>query len=74
MKHSKRYVVLTILLLIVFLFKFQVMRVDTGRIQEFRGGNLEKDAWYPLLAEDVNGKLLTLIIDNKEYTNEKYLF
>ena len=74
MKHSKRYIVLAVLLLIVFLFKFQVMRVDAGRIDQFRGGTLDKDSWYPLVAEDVNGKLLTLVIDNKEYTNEKYLF
>lgn len=74
MKHSKRYIVLAVLLLIVFLFKFQVMRVDADRNEQFRGGNLEKDVWYPLVAEDVNGKRLTLIIDNKEYTNDKYLF
>ena len=74
MKHSKRYVVLAILLLIVFLFKFQVMRIDAGRIEQFRGGTLDSESWYPLVAEDVNGKLLTLVIDNKEYTNEKYLF
>jgi hypothetical protein len=74
MKHSKRYIVLAVLLLIVFLFKFQVMRVDANRNEQFRGGNLEKDVWYPLVAEDVNGKRLTLIIDNKEYTNDKYLF
>ena len=74
MKHSKRYIVLAVLLLIVFLFKFQVMRVDAGRIDSFRGGTLDKDSWYPLVADDVNGKLLTLVIDNKEYTNEKYLF
>ena len=74
MKHSKRYIVLAVLLLIVFLFKFQVMRVDAGRIDQFRGGTLDNDSWYPLVAEDVNGKLLTLVIDNKEYTNEKYLF
>ena len=74
MKHSKRYVVLAILLLIVFLFKFQVMRIDAGRIEQFRGGTLDSESWYPLVAEDVNGKLLTLVIDNKEYTNEKYFF
>ena len=74
MKHSKRYIVLAVLLLIVFLFKFQVMRVDAGRIDPFRGGTLDEKSWYPLVAEDVNGKLLTLVIDNKEYTNDKYLF
>lgn len=74
MKHSKRYIVLSILLLIVFVIKFQVMRVDAGKIDEFRGGVLDKDVWYPLVAEDVNSKRITLVIDNKEYTNDKYLF
>lgn len=74
MKHSKRYVVLAVLLVIVFLFKFQWMRVEGGKIESFRGGVLEEESWYPLVAEDVNGKLLTLVIDNKEYTSEKYLF
>ena len=74
MKHSKRYIVLAVMLLLVFLLKFQVGRLDFGRIDNFRGGSLEKDSWYPMIADDVNGKLLTLVIDNKEYTNEKYLF
>ncbi len=74
MKHSKRYIALAVLLSVVFFLKFQVMRVDTGRIDEFRGGTLDAESWYPLVAEDANGKLLTMVIDNKEYTNEKYLF
>ena len=74
MKHSKRYIVLAILIVVVFLFKFQVMRVDAGRIEAFRGGTLAAENWYPLVADDVNGKGLTLKIENKEFTNEKYLF
>ncbi len=74
MKHSKRYIVLSILLIIVFLLKFQIMQQDVGIIDEFRGGTLSANAWYPLVANDVNSKVLKVVIDNKEYTNEKYTF
>lgn len=74
MKLSKRYIVLSILLVIVFLLKFHIMQMDIGEISTFRGGNLSANAWYPLIANDVNGKVLKVVIDNKEYTNEKYTF
>ena len=74
MKLSKRYIVLSILLVIVFLLKFHIMQMDVSQIGTFRGGNLSANAWYPLIANDVNGKVLKVVIDNKEYTNEKYTF
>ena len=74
MKHSKRYIVLSILLVIVFLLKFQFMDIDAGEIGEFRGGTLSANTWYPLVADDVNSKVLKVVIDNKEYTSDKYLF
>ena len=70
MKLSKRYIVLSILLVIVFLLKFHIMQMDVSQIGTFRGGNLSANAWYPLIANDVNGKVLKVVIDNKEYTNE----
>lgn len=74
MKYSKRYVVLSIILLIVFLFKFHILELDEAEIGVFRGGNLSEETWYPLVANDVNSKVLTLVIDNKEYSSEKYDF
>lgn len=74
MRHSKRYIVLLLLLGIVFFSKFQFMQYDYGTIGKFRGGTLSAHAWYPLIADDVNSKVLKLVIDNKEYTNEKYRF
>lgn len=74
MKHSKRFVVLSVLLVIVFLLKFHIMPLESGEIDTFRGGILSANAWYPLVANDVNGKVLRVVIDNKEYTNEKYTF
>lgn len=74
MKYSKRYVVLTILLAIVFLFKFQILELDNAQVGEFRGGTLSADVWYPLIADDVNSRVLQVVIDNKVYTNEKNAF
>ena len=74
MKNSKRYIVLAILLAIVFWGKFQWIDFVQSEIGEFRGGTLSSKVWYPLVADDVNDKIIRVVIDNKEYTNEKYTF
>lgn len=74
MKYSKRYVVLSIILVMVFLFKFHILELDDAEVGSFRGGNLKSEVWYPMVANDVNSKVLTLLIDNKEYSSEEYDF
>ena len=74
MKYSKRYIVLSIILLMVFLFKFHILELDEAEVGVFRGGELKEEVWYPLVANDVNGKELTLVIDNKSYSSKKYDF
>ena len=74
MRYSKRYIVLTILIAIVFLVKFHILELDDVEVGEFRGGTLDTTVWYPLIAEDVNSQVIRLVIDNKEYTSEKYQF
>lgn len=74
MKYSKRYIVLSIILCMVFLFKFQILELDEAEVGVFRGGELKEEVWYPLVANDVNGKELTLMIDNRAYSSEKYDF
>ena len=58
----------------VFLFKFHILELDEAEVGVFRGGVLKEEVWYPLIAEDVNGKELTLVIDNKSYSSKKYDF
>lgn len=58
----------------VFLFKFHILEIDDAKIGEFRGGYLNSEVWYPLIADDVNGKELTLMIDNKAYSSYVYDF
>ena len=74
MKYSKRYIVLSIILFMVFLFKFHILELDEAEVGLFRGGELREEVWYPLVANDVNGKELTLVIDNKSYSSQKYDF
>jgi len=74
MKYSKRFIVLSIILVIVFLFKFHILQLGEAEIGTFRGGELSAKAWYPLVADDVNGQLLTISIDNRVYTNRDYTF
>lgn len=74
MRYSKRYIVLSIILFMVFLFKFHILELDEAEVGVFRGGSLREETWYPLVANDVNSKELVLLIDNKEYSSEKYDF
>lgn len=74
MKYSKRYIAFTVILAVIFLFKFQILGLDKTEIGEFRGANLDADVWNPIVAEDVNGRLLTVVIDNKEYTSDTMHF
>lgn len=74
MKFLKRYAVFLVILITVFLFKFHILELDEAEIGTFRGGVLDTTVWYPLIAQDVNSQVLRLVIDNKEYTSEKYDF
>lgn len=74
MKYSKRYVAFTVILAVIFQFKFQILGLDKTTIGEFRGANLDAGVWNPIVAEDVNGRLLTVVIDNKEYTSDSMHF
>lgn len=74
MKYSKRYVILTLILVCVFLYKFQILNLDNTELGTFRGGMLEADMWNELVAEDVNSQTIKLVYDNKEYTSERHHF
>lgn len=74
MKFSRRYVILTLILLSVFLYKFQIMDTDNAVLGKFRGGSLNTDTWNSMVAKDVNSQVIKLVIDNKEYTSEKHDF
>lgn len=70
MKYSRRYVVFTIILALVFLMKFQILGRDIGSVEDFRGGTMDHEIWNSIVAADVNSSVLKVVIDNREYTNE----
>lgn len=74
MKYSKRYFVFGVLLVAALFFKFNTVAADYEEIRSFRGAALEQGTWNPLIASSVNDNLLSVVIDNKEYTNEEYAF
>lgn len=74
MKDSKRYLVFGVMLVAALLVKFGVYAGNARSVDEFRGANLEASVWNPLIAANVNDNLLSVVIDNKEYTNENYRF
>lgn len=74
MNYSKRYVFFCALLVAALFLKFNMFAKEYTEIQDFRGANLESETWNPLIASSVNDNLLSVVIDNKEYTNEEYPF
>lgn len=74
MKYSKQYVFFAILLAVAIFLKFNTFGSEYEEIRSFRGAELEAETWNPLIASSVNDNLLSLVIDNKEYTNEDYSF
>lgn len=74
MKHSKQYVFFCLILAAAIIFKFHTLGAEYEEIQSFRGAELDEEIWNPLIASSVNDNLLSLVIDNKEYTNEDYSF
>lgn len=74
MQYIKRYIAFTLVLIIVFFLKFNTFAEDYQQINSFRGASMQSEVWNPLIADSVNENLLSIIIDNKEYTNEDYSF
>lgn len=74
MQYMKRYIAFTFILVIGFLLKFNTIAENYQQVSSFRGASLESETWNPLIASSVNDGLLSIVIDNKEYTNEDYSF
>ena len=74
MRYSKRYIAFTIILAIAFVSKFYIFGQSDSTVDKFRGAEIKEEVWNPLIADDVNGGIITVVIDNKEYTNEEMPF
>jgi len=40
------------------------------QVETFRGATIEKEVWNPLIADSVNENTLSLVVDNRKYSNE----
>lgn len=74
MKYSKRYIAFGIVVAIAFCLKFSPFTDEYVSVGRFRGADLERSTWNPLIASSVNENSLVVMIDNKEYTSENYRF
>ncbi len=70
MSHMKRYILLAAFVLAVCILKFHHFGKDYETVGKFRGARLLKEDWNPLIADSVNGRKISLTLDNKEYTSQ----
>lgn len=70
MKYSKRYIWFTVILLIAMILKFHRAGAVYEQVETFRGATIEKEVWNPLIADSVNENTLSLVVDNRKYSNE----
>ena len=54
MKHMRRFVVLTFVLLALFFVKQNTVSDDYSNVETFRGARLEQSVFYPLIAKSIN--------------------
>ena len=70
MRDVKRYCLLAFAVAFACLLKFPSFGRDLETVGNFRGANLLKEDWNPLIADTVNEKKLSLALDHREYTNQ----
>ena len=54
MRYSKRYVILTAILLVTFLAKLNTWNDEYADVTAFRGAQLQDEVFYPLKARSIN--------------------
>ncbi|MEH2945170.1 lectin like domain-containing protein [Lachnospiraceae bacterium KK002] len=72
MRQSRKYLVMTVILLLAVLFKFAGDGGKNEKVEPFRGARLKQEVWNPLIAESVNEKTLTVLVDNRELTSQEH--
>lgn len=69
MKYSKIYIGLMAVLLLAMIVKFNEIGLGSEQIETFRGAEIAREIWNPLIAKSVNEKQLSLVVDNRSYNN-----
>ena len=74
MTYGKRFIASGVIVALTLLMKYHTFFSGYEQIAGFRGSDLQEEIWNPLIASSVNNNLLSVVIDNKQYTNEEYSF
>lgn len=74
MRDRRRFFILTIVILVIAMMKFHF---DVDRMEEvdtFRGANIQKEVFHPLIAQSVNKIGLTANLNGQIYTSEDGIY
>ena len=52
------------------MIKFSRIGAGNEQVETFRGAQIDREIWNPLIAESVNENPLSLVVDNRIYSNE----
>lgn len=74
MRDSKLYLAFGAIILAALFLQLHMPGEGHGEVRGFRGANLDEEVFNPLIASSVNDNLLSVVIDNQQYTNEEYAF
>ncbi|MCI8298907.1 MAG: cell surface protein [Lachnospiraceae bacterium] len=71
MRYSKKYIVMSAVLVLALALKFTNIGGKSEEVKHFRGARLEQEIWNPLIAGTVNEKDLSVLVDHRKLTNKK---
>lgn len=71
MRYIKRYLFLTLILLVLLAMQGSDGGQHYQEIESFRGASIDEDIWNPLIVKSINNKKLKVSIDNREYSNKE---
>lgn len=72
MRQWGKYIIMAVILMLAAFFKFAGTGTKSEKVESFRGARLEAEIWNPMIAESINRRTLTLLVDNRELTNKEH--
>ncbi|SFQ35620.1 Cysteine protease, C1A family [Lachnospiraceae bacterium XBB1006] len=71
MRFQKRFIVLGLLVVLVTVIKFQSAGEVLEEVEQFRGANIKEDVFSPMIAQSVNAKKMTVVLNDQRYNNDQ---
>ena len=69
MRNSKRYIIMLLALGAVLVLKFSGLGGNMEQVDTFRGASLNTEIWNPMIAESVNEKEISVLVDNRKISS-----